>query len=437
MGNGSGQIGGALVGAVAGCMLALFALPARALSNKPSPSSLIGPPPAWADGIEADLGAAAPEGRVSGGIDYVLVDRQTRVGDTTRESFRHYAKKVVNDAGLAAAGDLSIDFEPSYQTLRLHFVRVRRNGQILDRLSSRKIQIIQRESELEYQLYDGTLSAVILLEDVRVGDVVEYAYTLRGANPVFEGLYFDWFSARWEVPVHRQRWRLLWPSARRLYVKNHSTSIEPVRRTRGSVTEYLWEERDVAPLVPDSDAPAWYDTASWVQLSEWSSWGEVADWAVRRFARASGKAPAVLRKVAEIRDAAATSEAGVLAALRFVQDDVRYLGIEIGESSHQPSPPETVLRRRFGDCKDKAGLFCAILEGLGVEAQPVLVNTDWHQGLESWQPSPTAFNHVVARVRAERSRVLARSHVVLARGSSGPRRVPRLWAGPRGSCGDP
>ncbi|HSD29792.1 MAG TPA: transglutaminase domain-containing protein, partial [Vicinamibacteria bacterium] len=84
-----------------------------------------------------------------------------------------------------------------------------------------------------------------------------------------------------------------------------------------------------------------------------------------------------------------------LKAIRFVQDEVRYLGVEMGPSSHRPHAPEWVLEQRYGDCKDKALLLVALLRALGIEANPALVNTSVRRGLDERQPSPLAFDHVI------------------------------------------
>ena len=61
-------------------------------------------------------------------------------------------------------------------------------------------------------------------------------------------------------------------------------------------------------------------------------------------------------------------------ALHFVQDDIRYTGIEIGVGRISADTTGEVLARRFGDCKDKVLLLVTILRALGVEAYPALVN---------------------------------------------------------------
>ncbi len=87
-------------------------------------------------------------------------------------------------------------------------------------------------------------------------------------------------------------------------------------------------------------------------------------------------------------------------ALEFTQNDIRYLGIEFGPHSFNPTDPAVVLRRRFGDCKDKAFLLCTLLRGLGYDATPVLVATGLRHTLPDFLPSPNDFDHVIVRVVA-------------------------------------
>jgi transglutaminase-like putative cysteine protease len=105
-----------------------------------------------------------------------------------------------------------------------------------------------------------------------------------------------------------------------------------------------------------------------------------------------------LQKQIEQWQAASTnSEHRLLHALEFVQDEVRYLGMEGGIQSHKPSDPSLVFARRYGDCKDKALLLCTILTRLGVEASPALVNA--RGKVDPTMASPNAFNHAIVRAK--------------------------------------
>jgi len=65
----------------------------------------------------------------------------------------------------------------------------------------------------------------------------------------------------------------------------------------------------------------------------------------------------------------------VLAVLRFVRMRSGISGSKSESAPNKPADPSTVFTRRFGDCKDKSLLFVTLLRGLGIDAYPVLVNT--------------------------------------------------------------
>ena len=75
------------------------------------------------------------------------------------------------------------------------------------------------------------------------------------------------------------------------------------------------------------------------------------------------------------------------------------MSISIGPGGYRPASPDTVLSRRFGDCKDKALLLTTILRELGIEAQPALVNSRRGRVLTSALPTPYMFDHAIVRAR--------------------------------------
>jgi hypothetical protein len=58
----------------------------------------------------------------------------------------------------------------------------------------------------------------------------------------------------------------------------------------------------------------------------------------------------------------------------FMQQQVRYVGIEIGIGNLQPHAAEEVFRNRYGDCKDKATLMVSMLSAVGIRATWVAVD---------------------------------------------------------------
>jgi Domain of Unknown Function with PDB structure (DUF3857)/Protein of unknown function (DUF2569)/Transglutaminase-like superfamily len=361
----------------------------------------VAPAPSWIQVIETEDAATAPAEQLSGGVYYVLADTQTRIDGNDKVRFRHTAIKAVSPAGVEKIAQIEIRFDPEYEKLTLHSINVRREGRVIPKLARAVVRVLQREKELEYRIYDGSKTANVFLDDVRVGDIVEYSFSVRGTNPVFAGKQFGTFDMRWSVPIHRLYQRLQVPASRDFAFLHYRTELRPVVTEAGGYRNYLWDVKNIAPLSGESGTPNWFDPYAFV------SWGEFKDWeSVARWAQPLYRPPARLESEIQTevnRIAAANPDAGgrLLAVLQFVQREIRYLGVEIGAGSHAPNPPATVFRRRFGDCKDKSMLVTTMLRAMGIEASPALVNTRINRGVADRQPSPGAFNHVIVRARVD------------------------------------
>lgn len=376
-------------------MLMLMGLPALA---QPKGYELA-PPPDWVLPLTADWAAPPPAEQVAQGVFHLLTDHQVRIDGRERTSYRQLASKAINERGVERVANIEIRFDPAYQRLSLHAINIHRGGRKLAKLDSAVVRVLQRERELEALVFDGSKTAHVFLEDVRVGDVVEYAYSLRGHNPVFGERQFGRFDLQWNEPVARAHARLLWPANRALHWRRLNGAPEPAVHEGGTHRDFRWDRRDIALRIVESDAPGWFDPYPSVHWGEFEDWQAVVRWAQPLYRSAASPGAQVQAEAARIAARHADPAERLLAALRFVQSEVRYLGIEIGAGSHAPSPPEVVLRRRFGDCKDKTMLTIALLRALGIEARPALVNTAQRRGIRDWLPSPGAFNHVLVQAR--------------------------------------
>lgn len=357
----------------------------------------IAPPSEWVAEVAFERTESYPEDTIRNGTYFLLADNQEHPKAETRESFRKYVEMVVNQNGIRTVSQVSINFDPTYQELIVHSINIHRGEQVFDKLRTANISILQREENLDAQLYDGSQTFNAILDDIQVGDILEYSYTLRGENPVFQRKYYGGFNLQWRVPVYQVRYRVLWPHNQQLHFKLHKSAIEPEVRSQLHFTEYHFALDHVPALVSDSDLPNWYDPYPWVQFSETKDWEHVIDWGNELYQIPSALSPELRQKIEEIDTTQQQPEAKLLAALRFVQDEIRYMGIETGPGSHRPHQPSQVFQRRFGDCKDKTLLTLTMLHHMGIDADPAFVNTRTSSQVKDWHPSPYAFNHVLLR----------------------------------------
>lgn len=374
-----------------------FLISAAGLQAFGKGSYAIKPPQSWVRPLDLESTTTEPS---SASSTFLLDDHQIRVSQTV-DRYYHHIQKIETAAGLADMSQLRFYFEPSYQQLAIHFIRIRRNGESLNSLRPSEIKVIQQEEGLDQQLYNGTLAAIIFLNDLRVGDIVDYAYTISGENPVLGGRYAEVLYLAGGEPFQHLKFRLVWPSARTLKIRNANIEIEPTVTQVGNESEYVWERRGVPATDTEDRTPGWFDPYPTVSLSEFQTWCDVVQWALPLYVSANPLPPELLAKVHKWQTEFGTPQERTVAALRFVQDEIRYLGIELGRYSHQPTLPAKVFARRFGDCKDKTLLLVTILKEMGLDATPALVNSVKGRLLDRQQPSPFGFDHVIVRLQID------------------------------------
>jgi transglutaminase-like putative cysteine protease len=373
-------------------MLLLLAATAFQLFGQSNKIST-GPPKSWVEAIHFNPQAMPAAGQESGYY-YLLLDKQENT--VQQEYFFHFAYKILTYEGLQQMSDLSFSFDPAYEQLIFHSITIHRNGTMIDQLP-KTFRTIQREQSMDRFLYDGSLTTVVNLTDVRVGDIIEYSFTRKGYNPVY-GPYFNreiYFN--YSFPVEKIAQRLVTSTAVPLTFKYVNTDIKPVSKMEGNVIEYRWTVDRAEGLTSDNHEPAWYNSYAHVFISNFKNWQEVAAWAVKTFQLPDTETQKVTRTIVpEFKSTA--PEAYALEVIRFVQDEIRYLGFESGLNSHQPHSPLSVYQQRFGDCKDKSLLLATLLQAKGIEAYPLLVNTVYQDKIAEQLPSATAFDHCVVQI---------------------------------------
>jgi lipoprotein NlpI/transglutaminase-like putative cysteine protease len=333
---------------------------------------------------------------------YRVIDEQWLVEPRSHWQYSHVVR-VANDAGgLATASQIEMEFDPSHQTLAVHHLDVVRNGRRISKLDRKHFQLLQRETQLERRMYDGRATLSIVLDDVRAGDEIDYAYSIRGSNPVFGGKFVQstWMATP-RGPVGLYQVRLLAPPERAIQVRGGGPDVQVTQGQAGALRETVFRRESLRQARADEGAPYSAVSRHLLHFSEFADWAEVARWGEALFAPGGDGGPQIDEQVARIRAASADRQAQVLAALQFVQQEVRYFGTEIGASTHRPAAPDQVMQQRFGDCKDKVRLLVALLRRLDVAAVPVLVSTYQRAALEQALPSPLAFDHVIARIDLE------------------------------------
>ena len=376
-------------------LAAALSVPASAW-DLDDPHVSVGPAPAWVQASEAPVASPAPQGMARESVQYLLVDDQVRVSPQDVERYAHTSYRIVTREGLDLMSRMEVVFDPAWAEVEIHHLRVWRDGAWQDRLEGAHATVIREEASLWQHIFDGTRKLVVVMPDVRVDDVVDMAWSVDGLDPVFGTHYSEAWPMAWGVPAEQRSLRLLWSADRQVQVQSFGVQAPQLRSLDDGWQEASWDLRHQLAVLEEYEIPLDYDPYPWVQAADFGSWADVAAWAEQVYAAPSPADPAVQALADQLWAQTGEPEAFLGAATRWVQDEVRYFGIELGDASHVPHQPAQVLQRRYGDCKDKTLLLVSLLRARGLRAWPALVSRGHGAAIGEMLPSPAVFDHVIA-----------------------------------------
>lgn len=334
-------------------------------------------------------------------LQYLLLDAQRNWEDKT--TYRHSIVKALTPNGASSMSQIEIEFDPLYYRVVIHNIDIFRHGKWSDRLKKARQEILQREEGLEESCYDGNLTLICFLSDIREGDVIDFSYSIIGHNPFWASHYTDQIYLQRRYPVEKIAYRLLAPSSFSFLTKCFNIDISPqVTDISSSLREWVWEAKNTKACQYEPNQPSWYDPLSYVEVTQFTSWHDVVQKIYPFYQLPADFADALpsdmKNLVDEWKHLTPDPHERALLALRFVQDEIRYLSLMKGMEPHSPC---ITFERRFGDCKDKSFLLHALLHLMDISSKLLLVHSTEGKNLPDSLPLPFIFDHAVLQIEID------------------------------------
>ncbi|MGH9771954.1 MAG: DUF3857 domain-containing transglutaminase family protein [Candidatus Acidiferrales bacterium] len=268
----------------------------------------------------------------------------------------------------------------------------------------KKDQIVEGGTDEWGILYNDARYETADVPGTDPGGIVAYEYTKQ--IPMYSG------NEPWEfqhsVPTVKsvfeidlpQGWqhRALW----RKYASVEPTVVAP-NNFRWELTNIPGINLDSVSMAPAEDALAgrmevYFSATPLPQGSQ--LWTRIGEW-YTQLAAPQSEGPA---DIANASRALTSPNADFMDRIQkvagFMQQRIRYVGIEIGIGGYRPHPAEEVYRNRYGDCKDKVTLLISMLDAVGVRATWVMV--DHNRGVVDPTVPSLIGDHMIAAVEIPR-----------------------------------
>jgi transglutaminase-like putative cysteine protease len=212
------------------------------------------------------------------------------------------------------------------------------------------------------------------------GGVVAYESTTQ--YPIYSG------DQPWEfqnsIPTARSVFEIDLPQGwqhRALWRKY--TSVEP---TEVQPNCFRWELKNIPGIDLESVTMAPAEGALAARMEVYFSanplpdapqlWTRIGEWYTQLAAPQSEGPMDIADQSRSLTSAQADFMERIQKIATFMQQQIRYVGIEIGIGGFVPHTAEEIYHNRYGDCKDKATLMISMLDAVGVRATWVMVDTE-------------------------------------------------------------
>jgi cellulose synthase operon protein C len=312
-------------------------------------------------------------------------------------SFHQVAAQVHDDEGARRWRTYSIRFDPSSQRVRVRQARVYRNGRALEARRT----FVRQLGEPWYRIYYDTRALVVVFPELKPGDVVELRYRVDDIahRNLFADYYGDLTFVQSTVPVRHFDYVLITPKKREFFW--HAPEMEGLAHARaeGDVTRVdRYTARDVPAVRSEKGMPGMTEISPFLHVSTYEGWEDIGRWYWGLIKDQLYADESLKRTVRDLVDGARTEREKVTRIHRWVLDNTRYVGLEFGIHGYKPYRVPQIVRRGFGDCKDKASLLYTMFREAGIDAHVVLLRTRRNGDIPELPASLAVFDHAIAYV---------------------------------------
>ncbi|HEX6334478.1 MAG TPA: DUF3857 and transglutaminase domain-containing protein [Flavisolibacter sp.] len=179
---------------------------------------------------------------------------------------------------------------------------------------------------------------------------------------------------------------------------------QPAQATDKTRKTYTWQVSQLLPFKSEYAAPPFHERTTFVRIGpnefEFDGYkGNMRTWEdfgkfIYNLNRDRDQLPApVKQKVAEIAASASTEREKVEKLYRFLQQNTRYISIQLGIGGYQPFEASFVSKKGYGDCKALSNYMYSLLKEAGIPSNYVLVQSGDYSMMEDFPASQ--FNHAI------------------------------------------
>jgi len=318
--------------------------------------------------------------------------------DGTGQRELRFRARIQSNAAVEQFGQLVFAYSSANEKLEMDYVRVRKADGTVVNAAASDIQDLTAPITRETPVYTDFREKHITVPGLRPGDLLEYhmvwnVHTALARNH----FWLDHSFLTTGIIVLNEELTVDIPAVSKVKLKTEP-GFEPTTKEDNDRRIYRWKHANLKPGndEDEKDEEEEEELPPHVQLTTFQNWAEVGQWYGDLQRDRIVPDEKIKIKAAEIISKRTTDNEKVKALYDYVAKNFRYVSLSLGQGRYQPHAAASVMTNQYGDCKDKHTLLASMLAVAGLQAYPVLLNTE--RKIDVDIPSPGQFDHVISAI---------------------------------------
>jgi transglutaminase-like putative cysteine protease len=264
------------------------------------------------------------------------------------------------------------------------------------RIDVPEASIREKSGNDSYIEFSDLKKKVIVYPDVRVGSKLHYKVTIKEHAPLFPGRFSfsDYFSPY--SKIEKSEVLISYPTSIGLVVDSKGmTKAELPAQPGWKSLHFTYIGGDAVPV--EESAVSTTDFAPYFAATNFEGWSVYGKTYYSRAEPKSSVTGEIQALADTLTEGLSDQKDQIKAIYYWVAKNIRYISMAFGDGGVVPRDAASILRNRYGDCKDHTVLLEALLKAKRIHSTGALINSGGSYSLPKLAIG-TPFNHVITYI---------------------------------------
>jgi hypothetical protein len=290
-----------------------------------------------------------------------------------------YAYTILNESGQKYA-DLVVGYDKLRKISNIEGALYDAGGNQLKKVKGKEINDFSAMSDIS--LYDDNRVKVHDFNYRSFPYTVAYEVQIEMNNTLFIP---GWRPQSYEnLAVEQSAYSFVAPEDYVIRYKTFNIKTDPVSKTGKGVKGLRWEVKNLPAVSRPFASPLWNELTPTIYFApsdfeiegykgNASSWAGFGKFQSQLNQGRDKLPPAIQQKAVELTQGLATDEEKVKKLYEFMQQNTRYISIQLGIGGWQPFEASYVAQKGYGDCKALSNYMYSLLKAVNIKSHYALI----------------------------------------------------------------